>query len=211
MLCTEERRLTPPTVREPLITVSICKVSVGAKSLHWAACVTLSGVGTVDTLVLPVERTTLAAVFSYFQLHNDSSLPRQALTSSKTCVVVLCSRYSCREVHCPSRVALWLAGHVLPAVQRQHVGDGFSCRRGPASIPDALTSASAPIVAPCTALVVSNAASRCLRSAFSAESLSMREVSAASSDRVTNCSGGVSGFPDAAVTFETTASSDRTA
>ena len=112
----------PPTVRLPSTTVSICSDRVGAVLEQPAACVTLSGVGTVATTAAPLDSVVLEVVPSYRQAQVAGSPPRHASTSSKWCVVVLCSRYSCSSVHSSSTV------HVESAVQRQQVDAELNCR-----------------------------------------------------------------------------------
>ena len=92
----------PPTVKLPSTTVSICSDRVGAVPEQLAACVTLRGVFTAATAVEPFNSVVLEVAGSNCQPHFPGSLPRQALTSAKWCVVVLCSRYSCSLVHSSS-------------------------------------------------------------------------------------------------------------
>ena len=112
----------PPTVKLPSTTVSIRSDRVGAVLEQPAACVTLSGVGTVATTAAPLDSVVLEVVPSYRQAQVAGSPPRHASTSSKWCVVVLCSRYSCSSVHSSSTV------HVESAVQRQQVDAELNCR-----------------------------------------------------------------------------------
>ena len=108
----------PPTVKLPSTsTASACSVRVGAVPEQPAACVTLRGVGTAVTAAEPFDSVIVELAPSNAKSQFSGSLPRHACTSSKWCVAVLRSRYSCSLVHSPP------AGlHVLPAVQRQQVG-----------------------------------------------------------------------------------------
>eukprot|EP00964_Phaeocystis_antarctica_P111926 scaffold76184_cov48-Phaeocystis_antarctica.AAC.2 len=108
----------PPTVKLPSTsTVSVCSVRVGAVLEQPAACVTLRGVSTAATAAEPLDRVVLELTPSNCHAQFSASLPRHEWTSSKWCVVVLCSRYSCSLVH-SSPAGL----HVLLAVQRQQGG-----------------------------------------------------------------------------------------
>ena len=112
-------RSKPPTIKLPGTTASICSVRVGAVPEQSAACVTLRGVGTAATAADPLDSVVFDAVPSNCQAQFRGSLPRHASTSSKWCVVVLRSRFSCSSVHCSS------AGlHVGFALQRQQGGEG---------------------------------------------------------------------------------------
>ena len=107
-------RSKPPTIKLPSTTVSICSDRVGAVPEQSAACVTFRGVGTAATAAAPLDSVVLEAVPSNCHAQLFGSLPRQASTSSKWCVVVMCSRYSCSSVH-SSLTGL----HVGLALQRQ--------------------------------------------------------------------------------------------
>ena len=111
----------PPTVKLPSATVSIWRNSVGVVPTQSAAWVTLSGVGTAATGPAPLDSVVLDVVPSNCHAQLAGSLPRHALTSVKTCVVVLCSRYSCSLVHSSSiGLHVWLV--TAAAVQRQQAG-----------------------------------------------------------------------------------------
>ena len=88
-------RSKPPTIKLPSTTVSICRDRVGAVPEQSAACVTLRGVGTAVTAVESLDSVVLELAESNCHAQFSGSLPRHAWTSSKWCVVVLCSRYSC--------------------------------------------------------------------------------------------------------------------
>ena len=110
----------PPTVKLPSTsTVSVCSVRVGAVPEQSAACVTLRGVSTAATAAEPFDSVVFEPAPSNCHAQLSGSLPRHAWTSSKWCVVVLCSRYSCSLVHF-SPAGL----HVELAVQRQQAGEG---------------------------------------------------------------------------------------
>ena len=114
----------PPTVKLPSTTVSICSDRVGAVPEQLAACVTLRGVGTATTFAWPLDSVVLELAGSNRHAQFSVSLPRQASTSAKWCVVVLCSRYSCSSVHL-STTGL----HVGSAVQRQQAGAEYAATR----------------------------------------------------------------------------------
>ena len=101
--------------------MSSCSDSVGAVLAQSAACVTLSGVGADAATAVPVDSVVLDVVPSNCHAQMAGSLPRHAFTSSKTCVVVLCSRYSCSLVH-RSSIGLHVLLATAAAVQRQHAG-----------------------------------------------------------------------------------------
>eukprot|EP00964_Phaeocystis_antarctica_P096014 scaffold62389_cov45-Phaeocystis_antarctica.AAC.1 len=111
----------PPTVKLPSATVSICSDSVGAVLAQSAACVTLRGVSTAATAAAPLDSVVLDVVPSNCHAQLAGSLPRHRLTSSKWCVVVLCSRYSCSSVHVSS-IGLHVRLATAEAVQRQQAG-----------------------------------------------------------------------------------------
>ena len=114
----------PPTVKLPSTTVSICKDRVGAVPEQSAACVTLRGVGTAVTAVESLDSVVLELAESNCHAQLAGSLPRHAWTSSKWCVVVLCSRYSCSSEHL-STTGL----HVGSAAQRQQAEAEYAAPR----------------------------------------------------------------------------------
>ena len=122
-------RSKPPTIKLPSTTVSICSDRVGAVPEQSAACVTLRGVGTATTAAGPLDSVVLELAGSNFHAQFFGSPPRQASTSAKWCVVVLCSRYSWSSVHL-STTGL----HVWSAAQRQQAdAEDAATRRHPAS------------------------------------------------------------------------------
>eukprot|EP00964_Phaeocystis_antarctica_P150055 scaffold117397_cov56-Phaeocystis_antarctica.AAC.2 len=87
--------------------------------VQWVLCTTLRGVSTPVTTAGPFDSVMLEVAPSNCHAQLAGSLPRHALTSSKWCVVVLRSRYSCSLVH-SSPTGL----HVGFVVQRQQAGGG---------------------------------------------------------------------------------------
>jgi hypothetical protein len=117
----------PPTVKLPSTTVSICSDRVVPEQS--AACVTLRGVGTATTTPEPLDSVVLELAGSKCHAHFFGSLPRQASTWAKWCVVVLCSRYSWSSVHL-STTGL----HFWSAAQRQQAdAEDAATRRHTAS------------------------------------------------------------------------------
>ena len=114
----------PPTVKLPSTVVSICSDSVGAVPAQSAACVTLRGVSTAATAAEPLDSVVLELEPSNCHAQFSGSLPRHAWTSSKWCVVVLCSRYSCSSEHL-STTGL----HVGSAAQRQQAEAAYAAAR----------------------------------------------------------------------------------